>query len=185
VVKTASVSAVILVFLHGPPAAGKYTVGRELAALTGFELYHNHLVVDAVLKTHAFGTPGFIAERDRRWREYFTTAAADPARRLIFTFNPENTVPQAFIDWLFQELPARGVALHSVHLTASEPALEERLASAQRQGFRKLTDLALYRQLRDSGTFATPFIPRTDLRVDTASSTPQESARLIARTFTF
>lgn len=59
-----------LLFLHGPPATGKYTVGRELAALTGWELYHNHLVVDEVLARHAFGTPGFVAERDQRWRAH-------------------------------------------------------------------------------------------------------------------
>ena len=48
-----------LLFLHGPPATGKLTVARELAALTGWELFHNHLVVDAVLRDHPFGTPGF------------------------------------------------------------------------------------------------------------------------------
>ena len=141
----------ILVFIHGPAAAGKYTVGRELAALTGFELYHNHLVVDEVLKHHPFGTPGFVAERDRRWREHFAIAAANPKRRLIFTFNPENSVPQAFIDWLFTALPARDTTLHSVGLVLSEAAIEARLATDQRKGFRKLTDLALYRQLRDEG----------------------------------
>lgn len=173
----------LLVFLHGPPAAGKYTVGRELAALTGFELYHNHLVVDEVLKAHAFGTPGFIAERDRRWREYFTIAAADPARRLIFTFNPENTVPQAFMDWLFHDLPGRGVTLHSVGLVISEASIEARLASVQRQQFRKLVDLDLYRRLRDAGTFASPVIPRVDLVIDTGNSSPKESAARIAGHF--
>ena len=177
------VRGMLLVFLHGPAAAGKYTVGRELAAGTGFELYHNHLVVDEVLKQHAFGTPGFVAERDRRWREHFAAAAADPRRRLIFTFNPENSVPQAFIDWLFTELPARGTTLHSVGLVLSEPAIEARLGSDQRKGFRKLTDLALYRQLRDTGTFATPIIPRTDLEIDTEHATPSDSADCIARHF--
>ena len=66
-----------LVFLHGPAAAGKYTVAKELAALTGFELYHNHLVVDAVLRQHPFGTPGFVTMRDRLWREFF---AQSPGR---------------------------------------------------------------------------------------------------------
>jgi hypothetical protein len=174
---------VILVFIHGPAAAGKYTVGRELAALTGFEFYHNHLVVDEVLKQHAFGTPGFVAERDRRWREHFTAAAADPQRRMIFTFNPENSVPQAFIDWLFTALPARGTTLHSIGLVLSEAAIEARLATDQRKGFRKLTDLALYRQLRAAGTFLTPVIPRTDLEIDTEHSTPAESAARIARHF--
>jgi hypothetical protein len=173
----------LLVFLHGPAAAGKYTVGRELAARTGFELYHNHLVVDEVLKEHAFGTPGFVAERDRRWREHFTAAAGDPQRRLVFTFNPENSVPQAFIDWLFTALPARGVTLHSVGLILSEAVIEARLATDQRKGFRKLTDLALYRQLRASGTFATPIIPRTDLEIDTEHATPAESAARIAGHF--
>lgn len=172
-----------LVFIHGPAAAGKYTVGRELAALTGFELYHNHLVVDEVLKTHAFGTSSFVAERDRRWRDYFSAAAEQADHRMIFTFNPENSVPQAFIDWLFTELPARGVTLHSVGLTLSEAAIEARLATDQRKGFRKLTDLALYRQLRDSGVFATPVIPRTDLEIDTEKFTPAESAARIARHF--
>lgn len=171
----------ILVFIHGAPATGKYTVGRELAALTGFEFYHNHLVVDEVLRRHAFGTPEFIAERDAAWRAHLSAAAQDAARRLIFTFNPEDSVPQDFIDWLFHGLP--GSTLHSVRLDLAEAAIEARLDSAQRQSFRKLTDLALYRQLRDRGTFTRPRIPRTDLAIDTGDTTPQYAAAQIVRHF--
>lgn len=163
-----------LIFLHGPPACGKYTVGRELARLTGWELFHNHQVVDEVLQHHAFGTPGFVAERDRRWREHLR--AVTGSRGVIFTFNPENTVPQAFIDWLFTDLPRRGLALHSVQLTASEAAIEARLGSEQRRGFKKLVDLGFYRQLRAAGTFATPVIPRTDLSISTETTAPAEVA---------
>lgn len=169
-----------LVFLHGPPAAGKYTVAKELVTLTGFELYHNHQVVDEVLQRHAFGTPGFVAERDRRWREFFSSAAREPQRRVIFTFNPENSVPQAFIDWLFQELPHHGGMLHSVGLVLSEAAIEARLGSEQRQQFRKLVDLPLYRRLRDGGIFTQPTIPRTDLVIDTEFISPTDAARKIA-----
>ncbi|HWA27297.1 MAG TPA: hypothetical protein VG734_16710 [Lacunisphaera sp.] len=175
----------LLVFLHGPPASGKYTVGREIAALTDFELYHNHLVVDEVLKVHVFGTAEFVAARDQAWRLHLGAAARDPNRRLIFTFNPENTVPQAFVDWLFHEVPARGGHLYSVRLELSEEAIEDRLASEQRRGFRKLTDHALYRQLRDSGAFATPRIPRTDLVLDSEHASAVESARRIIRHFHF
>lgn len=171
----------ILVFIHGAPATGKYTVGRSLADLTGCELYHNHLVVDTVLRQHPFGTPAFIAERDRAWRAHLGAAACDPHRRLIFTFNPENSVPQAFIDWLFHGL--EGTTLHSVELQLAETAIEARLATEQRKGFRKLTDLALYRELRDSGAFATPVIPRTDLRIDTGQLTPAAAAAAIRSHF--
>ncbi|MBL9214907.1 MAG: AAA family ATPase [Opitutaceae bacterium] len=171
-----------LVFLHGPAAAGKYTVGRELAALTGFELYHNHQVVDAVLQRHAFGTPDFVLLRDRLWRGHLAEAAAAD-RSLIFTFNPENSVPQAFVDWLFAALPRPGVRLRSVELTAPEAVIEDRLASAQRRQFRKLTDRALYRKLRDAGAFASPVIPRSDLRLDTGALAPAEAARRIVAEF--
>ena len=172
-----------LLFLHGPAAAGKYTVARELAARNGFELYHNHLVVDEVPRQHPFGSAGFVALRDRLWREFFVQFPGPDRPRIIFTFNPEQTVPQAFIDWLFTELPRRGVQLGSVGLTASEAVIEERIASAQRRQFRKLTDVTLYRQLRDSGTFASPLIPRTDMRINTEQLAPPEAAARIARHF--
>ena len=166
-----------LIFLHGPAAAGKYTIARELAAITGFELYHNHLVVDEVLKLHAFGSPGFIAMRDELWRAHFSALAQDT----VFTFNPENSVPQGFIDWLFDALPQHGVSVHSVELLASEDAIESRLASEQRQQFKKLTDLHLYRRLRAQGVFDSPRIPRTEFKIDTETIAPPAAARRIAR----
>lgn len=169
-----------LLFLHGAPASGKYTVGRELAHLTGYRLFHNHLVVDAVLSVYDFGTPGFIALRETIWREVFSRAAADSLAGLIFTFNPENSVRQEFIDWLFQELSAKVL---SVQFALSEEEIERRLSSESRHRHRKLTDLALYRQLREAGVFESPLIPRTDLRIDTAQHAPLAAARMIADYF--
>jgi len=35
-----------LIFIYGPPAVGKLTVAKELAKITRFKLFHNHLVND-------------------------------------------------------------------------------------------------------------------------------------------
>jgi shikimate kinase len=35
-----------LVILFGPPAVGKMTVGQQLANLTGFKLFHNHMTIE-------------------------------------------------------------------------------------------------------------------------------------------
>ena len=48
-----------LIYLYGPPGVGKLSVARELARLTGFRLFHNHLSIDCVLPVFEFGTDAF------------------------------------------------------------------------------------------------------------------------------
>jgi replication-associated recombination protein RarA len=43
-----------LLFLYGPPAVGKLTVAREVSALTGYRLFHNHLTVNLTLAVFDF-----------------------------------------------------------------------------------------------------------------------------------
>jgi adenylate kinase family enzyme len=40
-----------LVFIVGPPAVGKMTVGYELAQRTGLKLFHNHHTIDLALRS--------------------------------------------------------------------------------------------------------------------------------------
>ena len=63
--------------------------------------------------------------RERLWREYFIRIAKQLPAGIIFTFSPENSVPQAFLDWLFGEWSAIGIRLISIELTASETAIEK------------------------------------------------------------
>jgi hypothetical protein len=168
------------VFIYGPPAVGKLTVGRALAARTGWRLFHNHLTVDLVLSVYEFGSPGFVALREEIWLAVFRRAMADNLPGLIFTFNPENSVPQRFIDRLFLELATQGAETLTVFLTASEEEIERRLAAKSRREHRKLVDLALYRSLRAAGTFDAPHIPGTPLRIDTGAVGPAEAAEAIA-----
>jgi len=37
-----------LIYIYGPPAAGKLEVAKQLAKITGFRLFHNHLTADYV-----------------------------------------------------------------------------------------------------------------------------------------
>lgn len=169
-----------LVFLHGPPAAGKLTVGRELAARTGSRLFHNHLTVNLALALCDFGTPGFIALREEIWFAAFRRALADGLPVLIFTFNPEDTVPQRFIDELFAEITASGGEVIPVELTASDAELDRRVGSDARRREGKLVDVELFRRLRAGGHFGSPAIPGTRLRIDTGTVAPAEAAARIA-----
>lgn len=48
-----------LVVIFGPPAAGKMTVGQEVARRTGYKLFHNHMSIEPVLGIFEFGSPSF------------------------------------------------------------------------------------------------------------------------------
>jgi hypothetical protein len=69
-----------LVFIYGAPAAGKLTVAREIARLTGLPLFHNHLVVNAVASVFPFGSAPYIRLREMMWLEVFREAAAEADR---------------------------------------------------------------------------------------------------------
>jgi hypothetical protein len=46
---TEGAGAKTLLFIVGPPAVGKMTVGYEVAARTGLKLFHNHHAIELVL----------------------------------------------------------------------------------------------------------------------------------------
>jgi hypothetical protein len=165
------------VFLYGRPAVGKLTIAREVSRLTGFRLFDNHLVVDTALALFDFGSPSFVALRENLWRASFAEMikAAPSLAGVIFTFSPEDTVSQKFIDDLFKQLIAAQIDVRCVELTCPEEVIEKRIANADRNRKRKLVDLSLYRTLRDRGTFDTPVIDRNRLVIDSSKS-PAEAA---------
>lgn len=167
-----------LVFLHGPVGAGKLTIARELAALTGFALFHNHLVVDTLLALFPFGSPAFVRHRERLWLELMPEAIG-AGRSLIFTFAPEKTVSNVFPTALSHHISMVGGRVRFAAVTCAETEIERRLSEPSRQGTGKLTDLGLYRRLKGEKTFAYP-PPPAEVTVDSTTTPPRAAAALIA-----
>ncbi len=166
-----------MVFLHGPAASGKLTTARALSAATGFAVFHNHLVVDALLAVFPFGSPEFVRLRDLHWISTFE-AAAEANRSFIFTFAPEPTVPSDFVERARAAVVSRGGKVHFVALTVSAAAQEARIENEDRRRYQKLASLETLRRLRsDSGVG--PIVP-ADVSIDTSASPAQETASRIA-----
>jgi len=155
------------VFLYGKPAVGKLSVAQELARMTGFQLLHNHLVVDLALSLYEFGSPGFLELREELWWLLIRRALEEQPTGLIFTFNPENSVPQRFVDEVFRAIRSAGVQPIVVELQCPEEEIERRLGAPSRRLTRKLTDIAVYRKLRDGGVFMSPVVEEPRLRIET------------------
>jgi len=169
-----------IVLLFGRPGVGKFTVGRALAAESGFRLLHNHAVVDLVEALFAFGTPPFVALRERLWLEAVDAALAASLPGLILTFAPERTVPQSFLDELRAHTALGRGALRLVELRCAPAALDRRLEDRSREQYGKLRDAQRYHELEAAGVFAQPIMPPAEIIVDTTDVTPAEAARRIA-----
>lgn len=169
----------IVVFIHGPVASGKHTIGTLLAERTGLPLVHNHLAVDQALARFPFGSPGFVDLRAKLWRAAFEEAAA-AQRSFIFTFNPESTVDPPLIEELHAIIERAGGRVHYVELTCSRENIFARLGNESRSAFGKMTDCGLYEDIERKGGFEFPPLPKPLLRVDTGQVTAEQAAAKIA-----
>jgi hypothetical protein len=168
-----------VVFIHGPFAAGKHTVGMQLSSLLGIPLFHNHLAVDTALTLFPFGTPAFRRVRAAIWLASFAEAAA-AERSFIFTFSPESTVEPRLIDEMVRSVTDRNGNVFFVELRCSRDATLRRLGNESRAKFGKLTDSAVYIALESQNAFAFPPLPKPIASIDTETVSPMEGASRIA-----
>ena len=75
-----------LMYLVGPPAAGKMTVGQEIAARTGIRLFHNHMTIELVLQFFEFGSPPFGRLVEEFRQRLMAEVAGSDLPGVIFTF---------------------------------------------------------------------------------------------------
>jgi hypothetical protein len=173
-----------LIFIYGLPATGKLTVAAELASMTGYKLFHNHLVVDLLLSVFDFGSQSFVELREDIWLSVVEHACRNQTRGLIFTFAPEATVRPGFVPTLLDTLGRAGGDAEFVELKCPIPELKRRMGSASRLQYQKLTSVSLFEQLHARGVFEASHMPEPRLSIDTSLSSPREAAMEIARTLT-
>lgn len=170
-----------LVFLYGLPATGKYTVAKELAAISGYKLFHNHLVVDMLLSVFEFGSEPFVALREDIWLSVFEEASAAGIPGMIFTFNPETSVSNSFAANAKEAVVSAGGSIDFVEVTAPHEELLRRIENPDRQQHRKLTSVTLFEQLHADGVFDTSHMPKPRVSIDTSTCTAAEAAVKIAK----
>jgi hypothetical protein len=170
-----------LIFIYGLPAAGKLTVAQELVAITGYKLFHNHLVVDLLQTVFDFGSPQFVALREEMWLSVFDQAARSGTQGLIFTFAPESTVRPEFIGKVESTIAAAGGEVDFIELICPLPELKRRMGALSRLQYKKLTSVELFEELHQEGSFDAAYMPKPRLSIDTSANTPARAALMIAR----
>jgi hypothetical protein len=170
-----------LIFIYGLPATGKLTVAQELATMTGFKLFHNHLVVDLLLSVFDFGSPAFVELREKIWIDTFTQACRGQVPGLIFTFAPEPTVRPEFVPNALEAVFKSGGEVEFIELTCPLAELKRRIASPSRFQYKKLTSLELLEDLHASGSLDSSSMPKPRISIDTSRFSAAQAAEQIAQ----
>lgn len=165
------------VFIYGPVASGKLTIARLVAEESGFALFHNHLIVDAVLAVFPFGSPEFVSLREQFWIDTIA-AAARTGRSLIFTFAPDPTVSANFAEHVASIVEVVGGETVFVALRLDKQEQERRLVQPERAAFGKLRSIELLRSISASMDEAMDAMPEPAVRIDTSSTTARQAADL-------
>ncbi len=171
-----------LVVVYGPPAVGKLTVAKELARITGFDLFHNHLSLDSAGKPFAFGSPEFN-EAVVKHRKEMLEDAARRGTDMIFTSAFIKGDHQRVANELSAMIREHGGETCFVYLCAPEEVLLKRVTNKERKRYGKIIGKKELEAFLKAHKVSKTAPISGSLPIDTSKTGPHEAAMMIARRF--
>jgi dephospho-CoA kinase len=167
------------IVICGPPAVGKLTVAKELAKITGFKVFHNHLAFDLVHSLFEFDKGPFWKLITKVKMDVIEAAAKEKSvKGIIYTFCYEPNDDKQ-IRKLERMLKKHHVKVYYVHLMTNKKTLHKRVKHASRKNFGKIKTIKnLKNAFKKWDLFQVPpFNPL--LRIDNTTLSAKKTAEMI------
>ncbi len=166
-----------LVFIYGPPAAGKLTVAEILSEKTGYKLLQNNITNLAAAAVFPFGSPPFKRIVYNLRLDIFREAAINSVD-IIFTFVYALNEDDEYVKKIIDVITDAGGKVMFVYLFCPIETLLQRIGESSRNNHLKLTDRdELLKLMSRYNITRIPFLK--SLSIDTSITAPEESARRI------
>jgi len=173
-----------LIFIYGPPAVGKLTVATDLAKLTGFKLFDNHVSIDFVKSVFEYGTRRYWKLIEKYRLSMFKEAAKDGVNT-IFTFVYDKATDDPFVRKTIQTISKEGGSVCFVQLFCDEEEIARRVRSKGRRKAGKISTKKLLASVLKRHSLGSEVPFQTSLRIDTTHMRAKKSAEIIARHYKF
>ena len=177
-----------LIIIYGPPAVGKTTVGAELARITGYRFFFNHLTVPAAKAI--FPGPKDRSRDESYWellrrlRLTAIEAAVHSNLDTIFTVAYQGVIDDEFIADIVGVVESGNGKVCFVQLTAPEEILMERVGNKSRIDLNmgKMTSPVHLKESLTEGMYTSVKYPNV-LKLDTSVISARDAAQKIAHYF--
>lgn len=171
-----------LLFIYGAPAVGKLTVANEIAKMTGFKVFHNHLSIDCVEPIFEFGSKSFGKLVDLI-RVETVAEAARVGRNLIYTFCYAKDLDDAHVAKITNAVEAGGGEVCFVLLTAEKAELKNRVTQESRRAFGKAKTAEMMDYFFENYDLFSPVPGRESLTIDNTNLSAEDAAKIIVEHF--
>ena len=167
-----------LIFIYGAPAVGKLTVATELARLTGFKLFDNHVSIRFVESLFEFGTRKFLMLIEKFRKTMFEEAAREGVDT-IFTFVYQRKVDDLFVRRTVETIRSHGGRVCFVRLFCDEAEMMRRVGTVTRKRNGKLGTKKKLQELLRSHDLGAVIPYQSSLSIDTSELSPRVVAKMI------
>lgn len=171
-----------LIFLYGSPAVGKLTVANEIAGLTGFKVFHNHLSIDCIEPVFEFGSPSFGKLIDLI-RVETVKEAARVGLNLIYTFCYAKGLDDRHVERITRAVETRGGEVCFVLLKAEREALNKRVVEESRRRMGKAKTVEMMNFFHETYDLISPVPERESLIIDNTHLSAERVAEAIIAHF--
>ena len=170
-----------LIFIYGPPAAGKSTVAYILSKIIGFKVFENNLTVRLLLPFFPFESKLFEKLNSKIRLILFDAIAKSGTKGISFTFCYSIPEDNIFVKKLIGSIKKNKGEIYFVHLYCNEKILFERLKDISRKNRGKFTSAKDLKESLQKWDFYSK-IPFVDsLIIDNTAVSPKKVAQMIKK----
>ena len=171
-----------LLFIYGSPAVGKLTVATQIAARTGFKLFHNHLSIDCVEPVFDYGTKPFGRLVNLIRVETIREAARENVD-LIYTFCYAKGPDDAHVKSITKIVEENGGEVCFVLLKADREQLNKRVTEESRKRLGKAKTVEMMDYFHETYDLFSPVPERESLIIDNTNLSTDKAAEQIITHF--